>query len=244
MNIEQANKNWTKLGENDPMWVVLTAADKRGGKWSPEEFFANGRVEIEQALSDVEAAGVTINRGTALDFGCGLGRLSQALAAQFQHVDGVDVSTSMIEQARQFNKYPDKVEYHLNVKSDLSLFPRQRFDFIYSNIVLQHIPTPHQLSYISEFMELLKPGGTAYFQAMHAYGMRALAPRWFVEAFRYLKHGGKPYIPMYGVPVADVENAIRTGGCHLQQKQSSPYPGSERRFFSDRYLAIKQQPKQ
>jgi len=243
MNIEQANKNWTELGENDPMWVVLTAQDKRGGKWTPEEFFATGKEEIGRVLQRIREAGVIVHPGTALDFGCGLGRLSQALAEHFQHVDGVDVSASMIRQAQQYNKHADKVAYHLNVKTDLSLFPRNRFDFIYSSIVLQHIPTRDQLLYVAEFMDLLKTGGVAYFQTIHTHGMRALFPDWFVEAYRSLKYRGKPYIPLYGVRPSDVEMEIRKGGGRLERKTSETYSGWEKRFANDNFLVVKQQAK-
>jgi 2-polyprenyl-3-methyl-5-hydroxy-6-metoxy-1,4-benzoquinol methylase len=241
MNIEQANKNWTQLGEKDPMWAVLTADDKRGGKWTPEEFFATGREEIKGLLKRIREAGVTVHPGAALDFGCGLGRLSQALAEHFQRVDGVDVSASMIRQAQHYNRQADKVEYHLNVKTDLSLFPRERFDFICSSIVLQHIPTRHQLLYVADFMALLKNGGVAYFQTIHARGWRAMFPNWFVEAYRLVKNRGQAYIPMYGVPPSEVETRIRQGGGHIAQKTSRSFTGRESRFVTDTFLVVKQQ---
>jgi 2-polyprenyl-3-methyl-5-hydroxy-6-metoxy-1,4-benzoquinol methylase len=239
MNIQQANKNWTELGENDAMWVVLTAEDKRGGKWTPEEFFATGREEIGRALRTIRELGVTVKQGTALDFGCGLGRLSQALGEHFQHVDGVDVSASMIRQAQQHNKHKEKVEYHLNVKTDLSLFPRNQFDFIYSNIALQHIPTRDQLLYVAEFMNLLKIGGVAYFQTIHSHGWRSLFPNCVVESYRSMKNRGQPYIPLYGVRASDVETIIRKGGGRLEQRVPGTYADWGKRFCSDIFLVVK-----
>jgi SAM-dependent methyltransferase len=239
MNIQQAYKSWTELGENDPMWVVLSLDDKIGRKWTPEEFFATGREEIQRVLGTVREAGVNVNQGTALDFGCGLGRLTQALANHFQRVDGVDVSASMIRQAQQYNKHPARVEYHLNVKNDMSLFARGRFDFIYSNIVLQHIPTADQLLYITEFMNLLKIGGVAYFQTIHRRGLRAFVPNWFVDAYRLVKHRGKPFTPIYGVPVSSVERVIRNGAGRIERKTAAAYTGWERRFALDFFLVVK-----
>lgn len=40
-------------------------------------------------------------RGVALDFGCGVGRLTRALAAFFDRATGVDISSSMIEEAKK-----------------------------------------------------------------------------------------------------------------------------------------------
>jgi 2-polyprenyl-3-methyl-5-hydroxy-6-metoxy-1,4-benzoquinol methylase len=243
MNIQQAHKNWTELGENDPMWVVLSLPDKLGGKWTPEKFFASGREEIDRVLRIIREAGVTVNPGRALDFGCGLGRLSQALAEHFRRVEGVDISDSMIRQAQQYNKHPDKVEYQLNVKNDLSLYPRNQFDFIYSNIVLQHVPSTDQLLYIAEFMDLLKIGGVAYFQTIHCRGLRALVPNWFTEAYRFVKYRGNSYTPIYGVPASHVETVIRNGGGRIEKKTAAAYSGWERRFALDFFLVVKQRVK-
>ena len=41
MNINDSHRNWTELGKDDPLWVVLTDPDKKGGKWTEEEFFCD-----------------------------------------------------------------------------------------------------------------------------------------------------------------------------------------------------------
>jgi 2-polyprenyl-3-methyl-5-hydroxy-6-metoxy-1,4-benzoquinol methylase len=239
MNISQASKNWAELGEADPMWAILTDDQKRGRKWQREEFFATGRQEIEASLKSVVDAGVTLNPGLALDFGCGLGRLTQALANHFQKVDGVDVSTSMVRQAREYNTHGSAVEYHVNCKTDLSLFPKERFDFVYSNIVLQHIPPSHQLSYIAGFMDVLKVGGFAYFQTVHSHGWRALCPDWMIEQYRNLKSRGKAYIPMYGVNPGAVEKTVKENGGELVRKELINYDGWESRYLVDKFLVVK-----
>lgn len=221
------------------MWAILSFDGKRGGKWSPEEFFATGRKQIEEALRTIEETGMTVNHGNALDFGCGLGRLSQALAKHFEHVDGVDVSESMIQQAPKFNQFGDRVQYHLNVRTDLSLFPRGKFDFIFSSIVLQHIPTKHQLLYIAEFMDLLAPGGVAYFQTVRTHGLRAFVPNWFVESYRKFKNSGKTFIPMYGVESQDVERIVRKHGCHLHKRVGADFGEWSGKFASETYLIVK-----
>ena len=51
----------------------------------------------------LEDLGVTVSRGRALDFGCGAGRLTRALAARFESVVGVDVADAMLDKARALN---------------------------------------------------------------------------------------------------------------------------------------------
>lgn len=75
VDINEAGKNWTELGEGDPMWVVLTAPDKSGNRWSEEDFFETGRVEIDEVFQKMANVGVVPATGKALDFGCGVGRL-------------------------------------------------------------------------------------------------------------------------------------------------------------------------
>ena len=240
VNIQEAQHIWNELGQDDPMWAVLTDADKKGGKWTAEQFFQTGREEVGQMVKKLEDSGIDFQRGKALDFGCGLGRLSQALSNYFSSVDGVDISASMIEKARAFNKAPEKVCYHLNPKADLGLFPSASFDFIFTRICLQHITPRHQLAYISEFMRLLKPGGIAHFQTIHAHGPRALVPDWFTEIYRKFKHRGKAFIPMYGVPTRRVLGAIKAGGGVVKAQECSAYEGRwESRFRTDNFVVIK-----
>ncbi|MEO5802131.1 MAG: class I SAM-dependent methyltransferase [Verrucomicrobiota bacterium] len=239
MDINDIHKNWTDLGQDDAMWVVLTDPKKKGGKWSEAEFFEHGREEIGRVMRSLEEAKLPVRFEKALDFGCGLGRLSQALGNYFTHVDGVDVSASMIEQAKALNKMPEKIHYHLNVKTDLSAFPSESYDFIYSSICLQHIPTNYQLSYISDFMRLLKDGGIAYFQTIHAHGWRKFVPNVATDLFRKLKNRGKAFIPMYGVPASRVRALIERGDGIIKINRAVNYGGWESRFVNDIFVAEK-----
>ena len=156
---------WDVLGERDPMWAVLTHPGTRGGRWDPEAFFADGRAQVDGALGLIEDdIGWPLLTGRALDFGCGVGRLTQALCDRFERVDGVDIAPSMIEAAERFNRFGDRCEYHLNVRDDLQLLPDRSFDLIYTTYVLQHMHPVFARRYVEEFVRLLSPGGIALFQ--------------------------------------------------------------------------------
>src|SRR4051812_46865197 len=90
--------------------------------------------------------------GRALDFGCGVGRLTQALARHFTHVTGIDISEQMLDLARQYNRHGERVEYALNTRPDLSQWPDHTFDFVYSIITLQHMEPVYARRYIAEFV--------------------------------------------------------------------------------------------
>jgi SAM-dependent methyltransferase len=233
MTLETINKNWTALGEEDPFWVVLTDPAKKGNRWKVDEFFETGKSEIENILEKLRKSGISILCDKALDFGCGVGRLTQALATHFESVDGVDISDSMIRHAEKLNRFPNKVNYHINIREDLRSFPSGKYDFICSMITLQHTPTNFQRNYIEEFTRLLKPGGVAFFQTIHFKGWRSMFPDFLVTFYRKLKHRGKPFIPMYGIQPDQVHQIITRLDGKVEKHDVVPYKGCESRLVND-----------
>jgi 2-polyprenyl-3-methyl-5-hydroxy-6-metoxy-1,4-benzoquinol methylase len=233
MNIQKIHKNWTELGEGDPLWVVLTDPTKRGNKWDVDEFLDTGRQEIAQLMRKLDTLGIATSKERALDFGCGVGRLSQALAAHWTKVDGVDVSTSMIERAKSINRFSDRVSFHVNVSEDLSAFPDATYDFIYSNIALQHIPPQFQLQYVADFVRLLKHNtGIAVFQTVHTVGWRKYLPNTLVDLYRRVRARGKAFIPLYGVSPDEVVARIQRRGGKVLHHETEPYGEWERRYIN------------
>ena len=121
------------------------------------------RPDVDEALQECAEHGIEVARGRALDFGCGVGRLTQALASHFDRVDGVDISETMVRLANEHNRWPDRVQYHVNTTDDLGLFDDESFDFVLTIIVLQHNPPDVARRYIAEFVRILRPGGIAVF---------------------------------------------------------------------------------
>jgi SAM-dependent methyltransferase len=161
--LRREHGHWERLAASDPMWVILTEPGKENA-WDAREFFASGQKEIATALGDLERLGLSPSRGVAADFGCGLGRLTQALAEHFQQVHGIDISETMVAQAATHNRHGDRVRYHANVLDALPMLASQSVDFLYSRITLQHIPRAAAERYIAEFGRALAPGGVCMFQ--------------------------------------------------------------------------------
>ena len=166
--LERLRRVWQSLGGDDPLWAVLSHADKRRGRWQSDEFFATGRVEIDSQLAALEASGYPRARALALDFGCGPGRLSRALARSFTAVIGVDVSASMIATARALNGDVASIEFRENASARLQGVADASVDFVFSHITLQHIPATLAAGYVEEFFRVLAPGGVAVFQFVDA----------------------------------------------------------------------------
>src|SRR3954447_22271496 len=102
-DVGNVRRDWERLGEEDPLWAVLSSEGKRGGNWDEAEFFRTGVEFVDQLMPDVAVHLPGQVLGDALDFGCGVGRLSQPLGRHFRTVTGVDVSAAMLDRARAAN---------------------------------------------------------------------------------------------------------------------------------------------
>ncbi len=162
MDLKEVKKNWEEFGTSDPFWAIL-AEPSKGGKWDVNEFFAVGAREVARIVKRTESLRLTSAHRRALDFGCGVGRLTQPLGARFDEAIGVDISSSMVRLADSLNTTPN-CTFIVNERSDLSVFPDGHFDFILSLITLQHMESRFAKTYLQEFMRVLSPSGILYFQ--------------------------------------------------------------------------------
>lgn len=157
--------DWDELAKLDAKWAILTASDKKYNKWTEKEFFKTGELEINKLLKLIKDLNLKVQFGTALDFGCGIGRVTYALSGYYNKVYGVDISEKMIFEAKKYFLKNKKIIFIQNTRNDLGCFKNNQFDLIYSLITLQHIPDKNQIrSYLNEFIRILRPGGILYFQ--------------------------------------------------------------------------------
>ncbi len=219
MSLKTVKQTYEKLGRDDPLYAVLSEKKFQHNRWDPQAFFETGAKEIDEALRYVQDAGCKLQFQRALDFGCGVGRLSQALAERFQNVVGVDIAESMVERAREFNRFGDRVVYLANATDDLRMLDGDSFDFVYSNITLQHIPPEHGKNYIREFLRVLRPGGLALFQAPSGrpYRSGSLGEVLYYLRRRYLRRlwramRRRPQVEIHYIPRAEVESLLGAAG--------------------------------
>src|SRR5262249_55446930 len=102
---------------------------------------------------------------TMLELGCGTGRMTRSFAAKFGHVIGFDISEEMLKQAKALQRENNRIEWKQGNGSDLGGIPSGRVVFVFSYLVLQHLPEESLVhSYIGEMLRVLSPGGVCLFQ--------------------------------------------------------------------------------
>jgi SAM-dependent methyltransferase len=183
MQLKTLQKHWDCFGQTDPLFAILTHPERKDNKWDVDEFFRTGEWWVNELITEIQSLGL-MPRGRCLDFGCGVGRLTQALCNYFETCDGVDIAPSMIELARKYNRHGERCRYHLNNAPDLRRFPDGSFSFVASFIVLQHIEPRYARKYIAEFIRVLAPGGVAAFHVPASCLAAAMRPRLPDSAYR------------------------------------------------------------
>lgn len=183
--LSSLKNDWESLAEHDALHAILTDTTKIDGQWDVAEFMATGRLELEMLMRHLAGLGYIPSRdGVALDFGCGVGRLTQALGRYFDFCVGVDISETMIQRARSLNELP---HCHYIATSEIPLpVPAAAFSFIYSNIVLQHIPPRFAKAYLRELVRVLAPGGLLVFGVQDSFAMPNLSA--LFTRFRHIVH--------------------------------------------------------
>jgi cyclopropane fatty-acyl-phospholipid synthase-like methyltransferase len=162
--LKKMREDWDARARENARYYVNTGQEQ----WTDEEFFLSGeRTVSEEILTDMEniCQGRMPADMKVLEIGCGAGRVTRALSKVFGQVHGVDVSGEMIARAKQScADRPNAFVYQNNGK-DLSVLPPGPYDFAFSTIVFQHIPSREVIyNYVREVHRLLRPGALFKFQ--------------------------------------------------------------------------------
>jgi len=92
-----------------------------------------------------------------LEIGFGEGYGANYLAEVAQDVTGIDAAPGNIPRAHA--KYPRSNLHFLHMEGSVLKFPDASFDVVGSFQVIEHIPEPQLVSFLSEIRRVLKPDG-------------------------------------------------------------------------------------
>ena len=178
--------------------------------------FATGEIEVATVMGCLGEVGcVPDGVGAALDFGCGVGRLTQAMARRFAASVGVDISEEMVRKAETLNRYAH-CSYVTSVAERLP-FADESFVFVYSNIVLQHMPRRLAVGYLREFVRVLEPGGVLVFGVQDSFVAKDMAARVkrardvlrLRTRLKVVLGGGEAVMQLHLLPETEVREAVQ-----------------------------------
>ena len=163
----RVERKWTGLGDEEPYWSVLTQPSFKKASFEEHQdaYWNSGQDEVNEFLAWINRNGVSLPPGsTCLEYGCGTGRVTGALAALFQNIIACDISASHLALARQaLSKQASPVQF-IHIRSLAALDQLPEFDVLFSILVLQHNPPPLISFILDKLLGRLRPGGIAYFQ--------------------------------------------------------------------------------
>ncbi|MCL4312836.1 MAG: class I SAM-dependent methyltransferase [Actinobacteria bacterium] len=200
--LQSLREDWDELARIDPLWAILSRADKKYMAWEIDEFMSTGSIEADKIMKEVGALGKPELSHTALDFGCGVGRVTRRLAHYFDQVVGIDISPEMIRIAKELNGELTNISFEINIRNDLSIFPDDSFDLVYSSRVLQHLPNVDIVKhYISEFIRIVNNKGIVCFQlpARISWVRRYFSKRQIYKPLRQLGFAGSTLYKIAGL---------------------------------------------
>jgi SAM-dependent methyltransferase len=151
--LERMRADWNKRAGEDAYYYVAFGRREQ----DDEEFFATAADIVKGLEWDLKRVR---GRDAALEIGCGPGRLMRPLSRHFAEIHGVDVSDEMIRLAEDRLRDTPNAHPRHSSGSDLSIFPDEKFDFVYSYAVFQHIPSRDVVfNYLREARRVLKTEG-------------------------------------------------------------------------------------
>jgi len=235
VTLKHLRDNWEKYAQRDPLWAILSEPGNENNRWSEEEFFRYGDGEAGEVVNTVRGKVGYIPAGKALDFGCGIGRVTQGLAGHFEEAVGVDISPTMVALARAHNRGRRKCEFVLNQTAGLSQFAESEFAFVYSFIALQHIPPRFTIAYLKEFLRVLAPGGVLVFQLPAEFRGTGLPATLFYRLYHALYRmflykifrRDEAFMEIYWISKRNVIELIEAGGGELVDAEPSEAAGSQ-----------------
>ena len=163
MGIEDAmQREWNERARKDAFYYIASWRKD----WNPSTFFASGEEDYKRLVAPVmQRYGFSPSGKTMLELGCGAGRMTPSFAEHFYRVIACDISEEMIERAQNLLATTTNVIWVRSNGISLAGIAEGSVDFVFSYLVLQHLPDEVLVEYyIREAIQVLQPGGLCLFQ--------------------------------------------------------------------------------
>jgi len=222
--LSRTAETWRELGQTEPHWSVLTSDRYKAASidQTRDEFYRTGHDQVAFLEALFGRSGYAFPKdGVCLDFGCGVGRITLALAPHFAKVIGVDVSASHLKIAierQQQQNISNVIFKSIGQLDDISQL--DRFDMLVTFIVRQHNPPPIIAAILDRLLSHLNPGGFAVFQ------LPTFIANYRFSISDYLAAPRSPNMEMHPLPQRHVYKILERNSCRLIEVREDCCTGS------------------
>jgi len=156
------SRDWDERARKNALHYIASWQNE----WDLKSFLASGEEDIARLVVPIlERCGLVLAGKRMLELGCGVGRMTHSFARRFEQVYAFDISREMLARARQIRSGETNILWLLGNGADLACIASDSMDFVFSYLVLQHLPEEAlALQYIREMLRVLRPGCPFLFQ--------------------------------------------------------------------------------
>jgi ubiquinone/menaquinone biosynthesis C-methylase UbiE len=239
----QPDRRWEAFAAREPYFAVFTDPRFRSANRTPNnerEFFDSGEELVDSLFHTIKRT-VTSDFApeSALELGCGPGRLAIALARRVGSVTAVDRSQAMLDAARREAAKQAVVNIDFKLAGDFFAKAR-KFDLVSCYLVFQRLPPAEGLALFRDLLGCIGSGGIGAFHFL----VRSTTPqlvawtRRIRERLRPVngivnivrgKPFDEPFIPSYTYDLDDVFRILDDAGfnaAHVAFERSGEMTGA------------------
>jgi 2-polyprenyl-3-methyl-5-hydroxy-6-metoxy-1,4-benzoquinol methylase len=173
-----SKRSWDNYVNSEPLFAAVSDPKFSRAQLTPDsekEFFKLGEDHICKIIDQIRTHfDPNFRPRTALDFGCGPGRLVVPLTRVADRVTGVDRNPNMIRVAREYSRQYGAYEADFVLSDELEKGLPEKYNFIHSVLVFQHIPVKEGQRLLKVLLSHLEPGGIGAFD----FTLHRKAPLW------------------------------------------------------------------
>jgi 2-polyprenyl-3-methyl-5-hydroxy-6-metoxy-1,4-benzoquinol methylase len=228
---------WHHLGETEPYWSVITQENYLQSHFqqSREVFYVTGEQEAKVLDSTLDRHLIEPRPlGRCVELGCGVGRVTGALARRYREVIAIDISEPHLRLAEEELQKQGVNNVTFNQLTSLEQTQELgQIDLFYSKIVLQHNPPPVMAVMLKNFLAALSPGGIGFFQIpVFKSGYKFL-----IEP--YLCEDNQTNMEMHFFPQAALLQLVADAGCKICEIYEDDAIGTSASMLSNTLLVQK-----
>lgn len=172
---KESKKKWDSLARENAKYFIYSDSDKQ----KDEDFSLSGKDDFTALIENDEIIRKIISdfkKAIVLEIGCGIGRVTEFLAKNFEKVYAVDISGEMIQKLKNRLKEYDNITAMENDGMNMP-FPDKSVHFVFSYIVFQHMPQKEIIEKnFQEAKRVLKESGIFKVQLR---GTKASKKEWY-----------------------------------------------------------------